>query len=146
MIIRFVKMAGRFVYGLLPDGTAKEAQQLAKAGVIYAPAGFLLASDDELNEICNGCGAANAKFDFVPDSIWFLYIGHACHIHDYMYHYGKTPEDKDEADRVFLNNLCRIIDKDKSWWRSKNKMRRIAYGYYWSVSKLGGPAFWAGKN
>ena len=62
-------MAGRFLYGLMPDGTPQEAQQLAISGVLYAPNGFKLASEQELDDICNGCGAANAKFDFVPDSI-----------------------------------------------------------------------------
>lgn len=145
-MIKFVKMAGRFLYSLMPDGTPLEAQQLAISGVLYAPASFKAASELELEENCNGCGAAGAKFDFVPDSIWFLYIGYACHIHDDMYKRGRTIEDKQEADRVFLNNICRIIDRDTSWWRSKAKMRKLAYGYYWAVDKFGGPAFWSGKE
>ena len=145
-LIKFIKMAGRWVYGLMPDGTPEEAQELAQAGVLFAPAKFLNEPKERLGELCNGCGAQTAKFDFVPDSIWFLYIGHACHIHDAMYHYGTTIEDKEEADRVFLNNMCRIIDLDKSWWRSKKKMKKIAYGYWWAVDKFGGSPFWHGKN
>ena len=138
-------MATRFAYGLMQDGTPQEAQELAGAGVLSAPASFLNATEIQLENTCNGCGAANAKFDFVPDSIWLLYIGHACHIHDWMYNEGRSIEDKQEADRTFLNNICRIIEKDTSWWRSKNKMRKIGYGYWWAVDKFGGSAFWAGK-
>jgi hypothetical protein len=55
-------------------------------------------------------------------------------------------EDKEEADRVFLWNMLRIIHARTSsriltWLR-----RRRAYKYYLAVKHFGGPAFWAGKN
>ena len=111
----------------------------------YAPPEYVKASPELRNEICNGCGSARSKFDFVPDTIWGLSISEACNIHDWMYHWGRTIEDKEEADRVFLNNLLRIIKK-----RSANKFimflrEQRAMKYYSAVNLKGGPAFWDGK-
>lgn len=129
-----------------PKGTIEQSQALAISDVLYAPASFKLASKEELQETCNGCGPSGWKLDLVPDNIWLLYIGDACNIHDWMYSKGRTIEDKEGADRVFLNNLIRIIDRDKSRWRDKRKMKDKAYGYYLAVKKFGGPAFWRNKN
>jgi len=124
-----------------------KAKLLATQGKLFAPASFLNSPITVLMEICNGCGAANAKFDFVPDKIYGTYIGYACHIHDFMYNEGRTVEDKDEADRVMRNNMVRIIDtQSHKWWKPTALMRRRASKYYWAVQEWGGPAFWAGKN
>lgn len=124
--------------------------QLTKArvitGLLYGPASFKTASLKTLNEVCNGCGAASAKFDFVPDTIYGMYIGHACNVHDWMYNEGRTLEDKKEADRVMLNNILRLIDFHPKWYRPKFLMRRRAKKYYYAVKCFGGPAFWAGKG
>lgn len=97
--------------------------------------------------VCNGCGSANAKFDFVPDNIWGLKIKPACDIHDWDYHIGKTIEDKNRGDRRFLNNCLRLIEAQTSWIgkRLKPLRRRRALKYYEAVVYLGGPAFWDGK-
>lgn len=129
-----------------PEGTPKDAQELAQAGILYAPASFLTASEIELELICNGCGPSGWKVDIVPDHIFYLYIGSACNIHDWMYHHGRSDEDKKEADRVFLNNLIRLIERDKSKLRDKKKMIEKAKGYYFAVKYAGGPAFWRNKN
>lgn len=120
--------------------------ELAAVGIIFAPASFKLATLSTKAKICNGCGAANAKFDFVPDTIYGLYIGYACHIHDWMYHEGRTIEDKEEADRVFRNNVLRIIKRYSKWYHPEFLMRRRAQLYYKGVDWFGGPAFWEGKN
>jgi len=121
--------------------------ELAQTGVLYAPASFLNASVKELKLVCNGCGAANAKFDFVPDRIYGTYIGHACTIHDWMYNEGRSIEDKKEADRVFLNNMYRLIERDKHKWFKPTWLQRIrAKGYYKAVEYFGGSAFWMGKS
>lgn len=104
------------------------------------------AADDAVRfAICNGCGSAKAKFDFVPDTIWRLPIQDACNPHDWDYHHGKTEEDKIEADLRFLRNLMRIID-EKSVGILKPFRRRRALKYYEMVDCLGGPAFWSGKT
>lgn len=123
-----------------------KAQEKAQADILFAPASFRNGNPVLLFEVCNGCGAANAKFDFVPDRIYGTYIGYACHIHDWMYNVGHTIEDKEEADRVFLNNMLRIIDRENKWYKPTFLMRIRARNYYRAIRAFGGPAFWAGKN
>lgn len=105
-----------------------------------------LALDDvELFKIVNGCGAAGAKFDFVPDTILFLPIKHACYIHDFDYSVGKTLEDKYKADFRFLCNIIAIINAESVWFL-KWPRRQRALTYYNSVCDMGHKAFWAGKK
>jgi hypothetical protein len=111
---------------------------------LYAPDSFLNATCEERKRVCNGCGSAKAKFDFVPDSIWGLKIRSACDRHDWMYHIGKTIEHKEEADRVFLNNMLRLIEA-KSHKLLKPLRRRRALKYYEAVVMFGGPAYWSNK-
>jgi len=111
---------------------------------LYVPLSYTTATLSQRSAICNGCGSSKAKFDFVPDTIYGLCITAACHIHDWMYHEGKTIEDKKEADRAFLNNLIRIIDNHGGLL--KFLRRRRARKYYLAVKYFGGPAYWNGKN
>ena len=112
---------------------------------LYEPISYMDASKEQRYMVCNGCGAANAKFDFVPDTIYGLCITPACNIHDWMY-YAADPDIifKREADRVFFNNMLRIIE-DKGGFL-KTARRRRALKYYLAVKYFGGPAFWEGKN
>lgn len=112
---------------------------------LFSPPGYKTASVEELAEICNGCGAADSKFDFVPDTIWGLKITEVCNIHDYMYHYGRSLEDKEEADRVMLNNSLRLIEAQSNRFM-KPLRRRRALKYYEAVTSFGAPAFWQGKE
>jgi hypothetical protein len=93
-----------------------------------------------------GCGAEKARFDFVPDSIYGVSIKPACIIHDYAYLVGKTIEDKQHADREFLNNLLRLIEANDKWYYPTMLARRRALKYYEAVVAFGGTAFWDGKN
>ena len=111
---------------------------------LFEPQSYKDAPPAEIRLICNGCGAANAKFDFVPDRIYRLKIGAACEIHDWMYHKGVTIQDKQEADRVFLNNLLRIIEAESNRFM-KPLRRRRALKYYSAVVDFGGPAYWSNK-
>jgi len=111
--------------------------------VLYAPDGFRELKEDEKKEICNGCGAKNG-FP-VPDSFYFLDISMACNIHDFMYHSGKTLEDKEVADRVFKNNLFRIVEWESCCWLLKKLRLRRAKTYYYFVKEWGASAFWANK-
>lgn len=84
--------------------------------------------------------------------MYLLDISPACDIHDFMYALGESIEDKEQSDRVFLNNLLRLIDKAPSggilfFGRILTLLRhRRALKYFEAVSLLGGPAFWAGKH
>ena len=114
---------------------------------LYAPIEYIDADESVKKNICNGCGPAKAKFDFIPDSIFGVSIHEACQVHDWMYEFGKTINDKDIADRVFLNNMIRLIDGKTNQWKWTRKLRkRIAWGYYEAVVKFGGSAYWDGKN
>jgi len=122
------------------------AQDMARLGILFAPPSFKNASPELLLKVCNGCGAAHAKIDFVPETIYMLYVGYACFIHDWGYYMGKDILDKEETDRVFLNNLLRLIKLDKRWYTPKRLMRRRAKTYYKMVHWFGGPAFWRAKG
>ena len=123
-----------------------KAHELAHAGIIFAPASFLVANKQQLIDTCNGCGAADSWFR-PPAYIWGTWIGAACVVHDWMYSYGATNEDKEEADRVFKHNMQRLIQRDAHYWYKPTKLQHArSLLYYASVVNFGGSAFWKGKN
>jgi len=112
---------------------------------LFAPKEYWQASPELREEISNGCGPKTLGF-LVPDTMWGLCVSPCCDIHDWMYRFGWSIEHKAEADRVFLNNLIRLIQA-----RTRNRVLcwlrlRRARTYYEAVRIFGGPAFWAGKN
>lgn len=112
---------------------------------LFAPKSFWAATDEERWVRCNGCGTKGLGGWIVPDTLWGLDITFLCNIHDWMYSEGKTIEDKEEADRSFLNNMVRLIDAKSSRWLRWIRRSR-AMSYYSAVRDFGGPAFWSGKN
>lgn len=99
-----------------------------------------------VEDIAGGCGPGGLGDYLVPDTLWGLSVRPACSIHDWLYHWGLTLKDKDSADRVFLNNMIRLIRSHTRWgWLKKLRLRR-AKTYYHMVHTFGGPAFWKGKN
>lgn len=126
--------------------TLLKAQELARTGVLFAPASFLNATLNQLLDVCNGCGVDNSWFR-PPERIYGTLIVYACHIHDWMYQFGVTNEDKEEADRVMRNNMNRLISRDShKWYKPTYLQRQRAKKYYIAVKMFGGEAFWAGKN
>jgi hypothetical protein len=116
-----------------------------KASILYAPDWYWLLPQEEREK--GRCGAGEGLGEkLVPETIYFLSIRGACQIHDKMYWKGKTSKDKQEADRVFLNNILRIIDANTSNSLLKWLRRRRAYKYYEAVANFGGAAFWKDKN
>ncbi len=88
----------------------------------------------------NGCGSGwSAKI--IPDSIYGLDIRPACRYHDWCYEEYTTIKDKEKADRIFLNNMIRIIDDKEGWWFPHSFARRRALKYYEAVHNFGGSAF-----
>ena len=63
-----------------------------------------------------------------------------------MYQFGTMREDKEEADRVFLNNMVRLIDGNHTLEPIMAIRRQSCMVYYTAVRDFGGPAFWDGKN
>lgn len=114
---------------------------------LFVPPQVRALNEFEKNHFANGCGSAQAKFDFVPDTIWGLDISDACNVHDLCYYVADPDiEQKKEADRVFLNNLNRLINIHTKFPILKWLRRRRAMKYYLAVKYFGGPAFWDGKN
>lgn len=123
-----------------------KAQELARQGVLFAPASFLNASVEELVRVCDGCGGSGSKIR-PPKTIYGTLIVYSCIIHDWMYEKGFTNEDKEEADRAFLNNMNRLITRDShKWYKPTYLQRRRAIKYYLATKYLGAEYFWAGKN
>lgn len=112
---------------------------------LYAPASYWQIPPRERRIRYNGAGPKGYGW-LVPDTLWGLSITDAANIHDHMYGEGKNLKDKEEADRVFLNNMVRIIEAETESWIFKWLRMRRANKYFWAVSTFGGPAFWANKN
>lgn len=112
-------------------------------GVLDADPRMLECSVEYLATICNGCGAADAKIDLVPDSVWGLYIGYACMIHDFDYHMGTTEADRRFADERFKKSLLILIAAaSKALWPA----RRIRVNSYYKIVRACGEApFWNAK-
>ncbi len=113
---------------------------------LFAPNDYIKSSKQVRARVVNGCGTGGWKGALVPETMYGLKITAACNIHDWMYLRGQTMADKEEADRVFLNNLLRLINFGSSWGWLKALRRRRALKYYHAVRLAGGPAFWDGKN
>lgn len=108
---------------------------------------YTTATPEQRAKVCNGCGAAGAKFDFIPDTIYGLPIQEACFRHDWRYAVGNTLEEKGEADSEFLHNLMALIQNAPGFWNKALRMprRRRALKYYEAVVAFGDAAFFAGK-
>jgi hypothetical protein len=118
-----------------------------KSIILFAPSEYWTLSQVQRKAICNGCGAGKLLGLVVPDNILGVNITEACDIHDFMYATGKTIGDKYLADRVFLNNMVRLILADKSDDLLLRKRRLDgAQVYYDMVHRFGGPFYWANKN
>ena len=89
----------------------------------------------------NGCGADEARFDFVPDTIFGLSIFEACRRHDHAYMLGGNTIDKYLADAEFLDNMLILIDNYDKWWYPHFFARHRAMSYYHAVSEYGHKAF-----
>lgn len=111
--------------------------------MLYAPDKYYLLSPAMRRELVNGAGSKGYGW-LVPDTIWGLSIREAANIHDYMYSLGTSIEDKEQADRVFLNNMLRIIEAANHFGSSllAYPRRFRAKNYYRAVKYFGGPDFW----
>jgi len=113
---------------------------------LYAPESYWEADPKVRAVVTGGCGPGKLGDWLVPDTLYGLSVRPACEIHDWMYAVGDTLSDKEEADRVFLNNMCRIIDANTSWGFLRWLRKRRAKKYYYAVKLFGGTSFWNDKN
>jgi hypothetical protein len=105
---------------------------------------YIDASEMERDAICNGCGSADAKFDFVPDTLWGVSINSACCVHDWAYEMGETWADKTLADFCFLINMLIIIVRASRWLQYARSSRALKY--WFAVHRKGADAFWGDKH
>lgn len=110
---------------------------------LWSPPGYHDLTPELKKSICNGCGTKGLGGWFVPDTLYGLSIEECCNIHDFMYRVGAIIQDKQEADRTFLNNMLRVVDTGSTWLKPFRKRRAVKY--YHAVDLFGGPAFWSGK-
>ena len=87
------------------------------------------------------CGAENARFDYVPDTIFGLSIKMACCIHDDRYSRGGNESDRRKADEEFLYNLLTIIHSFDKWYYPHWLARHRAMTYYDAVVRYGAGSF-----
>lgn len=113
---------------------------------LFAPAEYWQLTDAKKCAIVNGCGPGGWKAKFIPNHILWISITEACNIHDYMYSVGVAEYDREEADRVFMNNMMRIIESTPQFWVARRWRRRLALEYYQQVRDFGAVFFWNGKN
>ena len=115
---------------------------------LYAPPAYWKYTRAQLVEIVqvNGCGPDGWKNSLIPDCLLLVSISEACDIHDFMYVFGDTEADREEADRVFLNNMLRIVEEQSGCWFTLFLRRKLALHYYSVVRDMGGTYFWADKN
>ena len=109
---------------------------------LYTPESYKNASSYEKDRVCNGCGPKGIGSVVIPNSIWGVNITQACNVHDWMYDRGCTIQDKEQADRVFLNNMIRLIGHSSFRWLTRLR-QMSARNYYRAVRDFGGPYFWA---
>lgn len=107
-----------------------------RAGDLKRPANFDVIDINWLIKICNGCGSAQASFDYVPDTIYGLSVAPACFIHDYAYYLG---ENKTQADNNLRDNINTIINEKGGWLRGLRRAR--AAWYYYMPKWFGGSSF-----
>ena len=107
---------------------------------LIVPDEYLAATPGLIASICNGCGAANAKFDFVPDTNYGLDLNPACKPHDWEYYYGTTEEDKRRGDGLFYTNQIRLVQAYGGWLQWPRERRSLKY--YLVVKHLGHSAFY----
>jgi len=126
----------------------KDPRTLPIADLIVAPESYKNADTALLFSICHGCGSSQSKFDLVPDTLYGLDISPACFPHDWAYKFGKTKQDKQQADFDFLRNMLTLINNDTGFIGIMLRIprRRRALKYYEAVNRFGDKAFWAGKT
>jgi len=109
--------------------------------LMYAPSAFWELTDERRQDISNGCGAADAAIDYVPDTIWGLTITGACDIHDFGYYEGGSIDDKYVDDLFLLINTMQII-KAKTKWKFLKVLRlNRALKYFYLVDFYGTDAY-----
>lgn len=111
---------------------------------LYIPISYTKASEEEKNEVCNGCGAKDGFS--VPNTFWGLLIVEACQIHDWMFHKGKTLGDYYFANVMFFWNMTAIVINGSNWFTMFIRMERALKYFLGVMFKSGKKAYWVDKE
>lgn len=87
------------------------------------------------------CGAENALFDFIPDTIYSISIRKSCCIHDDRFERGGDVVDFNNANLEFLQNMLIELKAGEKWWTPMFLARRRAMTYYEGVVRCGKESF-----
>lgn len=89
----------------------------------------------------NGCGAGNAKFDFIPDTMYGLSVTPVCNLHDDAYTFCEpTQAGFAQSNNEFYENLKQWIKAKSNIFMRYPRLAR-AKTYYEAVNKFGWDAF-----
>lgn len=119
---------------------------------LYAPVDFISAKSEHRHVVCNvmpeGRLLIGAVDMLIPSVIWGLNIRHAVEIHAWMYAMGTTLAAKLQADRVFHNNVQRLVDMAHNpnapdW--SCRRLNRLA-AIDTMLADYGAVDFWENQN
>lgn len=87
------------------------------------------------------CGAEDALFDFIPDTIYGISIEKSCCIHDHRFEVGGNQKDFESANREFLMNMLTEIEEGAKWYTPTFLARSRAMKYYEGVVRCGDSSF-----
>lgn len=104
---------------------------------LAAPKSFWDADQELIDSIAGGCGPGGNGDMFVPDTMYGLSVKAACSVHDWMYAVWNTPGGFEMANKVFKNNMIRIIDQSDSFKWLKVLRKRRALKYFLAVHYFG---------
>lgn len=96
-----------------------------------------------------GCGAGAGLGDIlVPDTVYGLSVREACRIHDWYYTFWPDASEtgRELADRIFRNNLLRIVRAQTSNPVLFFLRERRCLAYYAAVKNFGSLHYYTGRN
>lgn len=76
----------------------------------------------------NGCGSPDDLSKYVPETIWLLRITAICNIHDVCYKLGRTKDDCDRSNSLYLTNMVTFINNNSNFlMRIPRRYRAMTY-------------------
>ena len=104
---------------------------------LKAPPSYHKATPEQRYERSNGCGPHNGLAEQVPDHLLGVSINEACAIHDWEYFEIQNEEEREIADRNFLDNMNSLIEENSPSFLKKSIQKIFAKIYYGFVRIFG---------
>ena len=100
---------------------------------LTAPDEYWALSEEKRKELLNECGPDGPLNKLIPDHLAGLPIKKSCNIHDFMFSEAKNKKDYKEADKVFLKNMNKEIEKGTNNFFLKSVRKLFSLIYYAAV-------------